>query len=236
MKNFYSKNDLIFLYQKYKFPNNLILKDVLIHKELIFNTESQTPENNSTNTTKIKLENSFIIEEEIENKKGTFKKGRNITSKPEQNTNKSMSPNYQFNTWRKNELNEKPGFFYNFKGKTEEKQNSAFKRNLDLSTTMENSFSVNNAFFKNHLEIKGNENNFKFIPNLNYSKEITSTADELYNDPDIIFNMSINDENLENNYSKEGNTDRIIKPLRGSKLFKILFLFFDKIILFYFKR
>lgn len=231
--NSFTKNDLLFYYQKYAFPSTIIINDVLIHKEFIFADSSQEPENSTYTKKKIKFTNSYIIEEEIEPKTSGFKKGKNPNFKKQEN---SITKGYAFNNtnanyannWRKNEF-EDPGFFDNFKGKSDERQVMYFKRNLELAAVQENNFSIDNAIFTDHMEkdtfklkkIDLNadnnsslnntqqNNSSRYIPanvklNKNFEtgnnynfKEISATADDLFNNTEGIFS-NINLDNKKN--------------------------------------
>lgn len=149
--NNYSKNDLLFYYQKLEFPQNLILKETLTHKDLLFSEHSTEPE--AMNKKKPKLANSFIFEEELESKKVPFRKGKQQNVRSDNNITKGNAfGTHQNTTWRKNEF-EDPGFFDNFKGKSDERQVNTFKRNMELQSTKENSFCINNALFVDYLGI-----------------------------------------------------------------------------------
>ena len=150
--NKYSKNDLLFYYQKYAFPANLILNETLTHKELIFSEHSADPEVINQTKKKTKLANSFILEEELESKKAPFKKGKQSNTRIDYNITKGNAFGTQQNTWRKNEF-EDPNFFDNFKGKSDERQVNTFKRNIELQYTKENSFCISNALFIDFLSI-----------------------------------------------------------------------------------
>lgn len=151
MNNKFSKNDLLFYYHKREFPKNLILTDTLVHKELLFSEEAIEPEVYTQSKKKIKLTNSFVIEDELEPKKAAFKKGKIPNQKQEHNITKGNAfVNLQNNNWRKNEF-EDPGFFDNFKGKSDERQVQTFKRNLDLHSSKENNFYINNSSFTDFL-------------------------------------------------------------------------------------
>lgn len=216
----FTKNDLIFYYQKYDFPKNLFDKDILKVKEIIFSTESQEPENNQSNKKKIKLANCFIAEEEIEPKKGFFKKPKNAHHK----ASNDIAP-----SWRRSEPDD-PGFFDDFKGKSDQKQVLTFKRNLELVEKQEMSISIQQSIFLDHFEIqeKGffdtkkpinakkqaeaveklktkiqttqsqvNQNPPEGEKQLTTqtTKEIFATADDLFRDDGIFSNLNINNQN-----------------------------------------
>lgn len=203
----FSKNDLLFYYQKCDFPNKLIDKDILKIKEIIFTNENFDPENNNYTKKKLKLANCFIVEEEIEPKKNPLKKGK-PTNKPEI----YQKNNHQFNnnpTWRKAEP-DVPGFFDDFKGKSDEKQVLTFKRNLELVEKTETSISILKTILLDHIELeekdffdsvkkeKENKSN-NSDKNLKNSagnskniqpKEITASADDLFSDEGIFSNIN----------------------------------------------
>jgi len=161
-KNNFSKNDLLFYYQKYEFPKELISNNCLIHKEFLFSEETVEPENYTNSKKKIKLSNSFILESELENKKVPFKKNTNTNPRHDYNVSRGNNQNNpNANSWRKNEL-EDPGFFDNFKGKSDERQVISFKRNIVLITTNDNNFSIsNNVFYDHHGNFLLNKFNLK---------------------------------------------------------------------------
>ncbi len=149
--NNYSKNDLLFYYHNLEFPQNLILKEALTHRDFLFSEHPTDPE--TINKKKPKLALSYILEEELESKKVPFKKGKTSNARSDNNITKGNAFGANQNTtWRKNEF-EDPGFFDNFKGKSDERQVNTFKRNMELQTTQENSFCINNALFLDFLGI-----------------------------------------------------------------------------------
>jgi len=184
MSKTFSKNDLIFFSSNTKFPKDLIFPQALIHKELLFSNDIQQPENNLQNK-KNKFSNSFLIEEELEGKKGGFRKGKFA---PNNNIFKGNSYNNQQN-WKKAEF-EDPGFFDNFKGRSDEKQVNIFKRNMELFEVRENSLCIND---NNYIDCMLPENlNLKKIDlNKDYSQKeiISTTADELFSS-DSFYNIN----------------------------------------------
>jgi len=213
----FSKNDLVFYYQVYKFPTELISQDVAKIGDLIFCLDSLEPENGQTIKKKIKLANSFIIEDEIESKKGLAKKGK--ISQPQKNKIEN-----QF--WRRTEPDD-PGFFDDFKGKSDERQVLTFKRNLELIEKQEMSISIEKSQLYDHLELKDKEffevrkksnkseklkeiiinredqdtNNQNTNHNSNsdnanlhqqQQKEITATADDLFSEDGLFSNFGNN--------------------------------------------
>lgn len=217
----FSKNDLIFYYQVYKFPSDLISQDVAKIGDLIFSLDSLEPENGQTIKKKFKLANSFIIEDEIEPKKGLAKKGK--INQPQKNKVEN-----QF--WRRTEPDD-PGFFDDFKGKTDERQVLTFKRNLELIEKQEMSISIEKTQLYDHMElkdkeffevrkksnkseklkeiiinkddqdiIKQNTNHNCNVDNLNQQqhKEITATADDLFSE-DGLFSSFGNNNKTGNN-------------------------------------
>jgi hypothetical protein len=126
-----------------------------MHKELLFSEESLEPDLYKNSKKKIKLSNSFILEDELEPKKHFFKKGSHPLPKNEFNSSRgnTFHNNQQNNSsWRKNEF-EDPGFFDNFKGKSDEIQVITFKRNMGLVPSNENSFAITNCIFRDYLGI-----------------------------------------------------------------------------------
>ena len=79
--NKFTKNDIIFHYSRQEFPTHLINKDTNSISEIIYSNESQDPES-QTNKKKIKFGNCFIMEDELEPRKGGYK-----SKKPYQNQN-----------------------------------------------------------------------------------------------------------------------------------------------------
>lgn len=148
--NNFSKDDLVFYFRKFDFPKNLILNEALVHKDLLFSDHPIDPEALHQTKKKLKFSDSFILEEELESKKNSFKKGKQINFRSDHNITKGNAFGSQPNTWRKNEF-EDPGFFDNFKGKTDEKQVITFKRNMELHQSKENDFCVYNALFIDYL-------------------------------------------------------------------------------------
>lgn len=182
MSKSYSKNDLIFFYSNSQFPKDLVFPNVLIHKELLFSSETQQPENNVQNK-KNKLSNSFLIEDELEAKKGGFRKGK-FPLQP--NITKGNNFNNQTN-WKKGEF-EDPGFFDNFKGKSDEKQVNIFRRNMELFEVRENSLSISDNNYVDFMQVENKIFN-KIDLNKDFSqKEITTTADELFGS-DNVYNL-----------------------------------------------
>lgn len=142
----FNKNELLFHFLPSPFPKNKIQDDVLNHKELILLEKGEEPEITNQSNKKPKYSNCFVIEEELEKTKGhNGKKGQQNTKGPCKSHNKP-------NIWRKNELeNNSGGFFDEFKGKTDEKQVSQFKRNLINSHSHESSISIINSILIDYL-------------------------------------------------------------------------------------
>lgn len=205
-----TKNDLIFYYQQTKFPTDLISQDVSKIGDLIFSLESQEPENAQTTKKKIKFSNCFIIEDELESKKGFVKKGK---------MNAPLKAKIENQTWRRTEPDD-PGFFDDFRGKSDETKVFAFKRNLELVEKKEMSISIEKSVLLDHLDMqdqeffgmKKKENKEKHVKAIvknsdlvqekdsnnnavtgqtpQQPKEITATADDLFSDQGIFSNLS----------------------------------------------
>ncbi len=146
----FSKSDLIFYFSRQDFPINLLSKELRNEKkkeqEILFSNEIQEPESQIIKK-KIKIGNSFLIEEELENRKGGYKgKKPYITNNNTLNQNRqNFNNNQNLNDgWRRNEP-EEPGFFDDFKGKSDAKQVFAFKRNLELYEIKEMNLMINNS-------------------------------------------------------------------------------------------
>lgn len=142
-----TKTDLIFNYSRQEFPTHLFGEDIVKYSDFIFSDESQDPDNK-----KHKFSNSFIIEDEIEPRKGGYK-----GKKPYQNTHKNFNNPPPSDSWRRNEP-EDPGFFDDFKGKSDAKQVIAFKRNLELTEIKEVNIMID----------KENLTDFKLIEENNF--------------------------------------------------------------------
>ncbi len=142
-----TKNDLIFYYQPYKFPTELISQEVSKVGDLIFSLETKEPENAQLTKKKIKLSSCFIIEDELEAKKGFAKRGK-ITA--------PFKGKIDNQAWRKAEP-EDPGFFDNFKGKSDEIKVFAFKKNLELVEKKEMSISIEKTVLLDHLDLQDQE-------------------------------------------------------------------------------
>jgi hypothetical protein len=136
MSKTFIKNDLIFFCSECKFPQDLIFPEALFYKDLLFSNKIQQPEINYQ-TKKNKFSNSFLIEEEIEGKKGGFRKGKFPANN---NITRGNNFNQQVN-FKRSEF-EDPGFFDNFKGKSDEKKVQSFKKNMELFEVRENSLSI----------------------------------------------------------------------------------------------
>lgn len=205
-----TKNDLIFYYQPFKFPTDLISQEVSKIGDLIFSLESQEPENAQTTTKKkIKLPSCFIIEDELESKKAFAKKGK---------INPALKSKIDPQAWRRTEP-EDPGFFDDFKGRSDETKVFTFKRNLELVEKKEMSISIEKTVLLDHLDlqeqeffgVKKKENKeSKQIKNLvgqhqekdkdfeghrqlqqqAQAKEITGTADDLFSEQGIFSNIA----------------------------------------------
>jgi hypothetical protein len=191
MRRNYDKQELIFYYQNEDFPSEMISKDVLIHKEWIFNEETEEPL--ICQGKKIKLSPSFILEEELEPKaKIGFKKGPQ-PSKPA-GKHQIQKPK---EVWRKNEPEENTGFFDDFKGKTDDKQVEKFKRNLEVSFAKENSISIEQSVFSDHLNKPGESKQhkpqvFKVVDSNNPSTSIgqSISVDSFFENADLIMGSS----------------------------------------------
>jgi hypothetical protein len=197
MSKTFIKNDLIFFCSHCEFPKDLIFPEALFHKDILFSNNIQQPEFINLNK-KNKLSNSFLIEEEIEGKKGGFKKGKF----PGNFNNITKGNNYnQQVTWKKNEF-EDPGFFDNFKGKTDERKGNTFKKNIELFEIKENSLCITDNiiidYIKRESETHLQSENFtlsKIDLNKDYSKKENITIiseDDLFNSNSI---YSINKKN-----------------------------------------
>jgi hypothetical protein len=195
MRRNYDKEELIFYYQNEDFPTEMISKDVLVHKDWIFNESSEEPLVGQGK--KIKLAPCFILEEEIEPKsKQGFKKGvqgskqagiKNPIQKPKE-------------VWRKNEPEENTGFFDDFKGKTDDKQVEKFKRNLEVSFAKENSISIEQSVFNDHLgkvgELKQSKPHvYKVVDLINSSTSSgqSISVDSFFENADLIMGSSQNE-------------------------------------------
>lgn len=136
----FNKNDLLFHFARQDFPSHLIEKEInnSVH-DFLFSEETQEPEPRK----RVKLGNSFFIEDELEPRKNF--KGK----KPYQNQNQinknygqNQNQNPPIESWRRTEP-EDPGFFDDFKGKSDAKQVFAFKRNLELAESRELDIMIN---------------------------------------------------------------------------------------------
>jgi hypothetical protein len=179
MKKF-DKQDLIFYYQNYDFPKKLILDDVLIHRELLFNDKSEEPLVVQHPNKKYKYASSFIIEDEADRRKPKFQK-----------------PHAPLSNWRKNEQPDPSSgsFFDNFKGKTDEKQVKMFKLNQELQITRENNWSVIDKFESHMVE---GDTRLKVIKN--EPVVITTNADSLFADADSLFSTSSSSKSVKTTY------------------------------------
>lgn len=201
MRKSYDKEELLFHYQEFPFPSEIINKDVLIHRELIFNEIPEEPLVESLK--KVKLQASFIVEEEIEPKsKNTIKKGSNIKQANKQ-------PVRGKDPWRKNEPEESTGFFDDFKGKTDEKQVEKFKRNLEVSVAKETSISIENSIINDHLA-KSSENKVETLKVKDPSSQSIS-VDSFFENAEAILGVQNSDvkkpklENLINSLAYDPN-------------------------------
>jgi hypothetical protein len=207
-----SKNDIIFYYQPFKFPTDLISQTASKIGDLVFSLDSLEPDCVAQSTKKkIKLSACFIIEDELESKKGFVKKGK---------VNAPFKSKIENQFWRKAEP-EDPGFFDNFRGRSDESKVITFKRNLELVEKRELSISFEKSVLLDHLEIQdqeffgvkkkegkdkqknfplgknseimqNKENKDKDSNNIEYvqqTKEITATADDLFSEQGIFSNL-----------------------------------------------
>jgi hypothetical protein len=196
----FSKSDLVFYFNFTKFPTDLIDQEVSKMGDLIFSLESLGPENYQITKKKIKLSNCFIIEDEIEPKKGFAKKGKiNAPIKNRIDNNQ---------LWRRTEPDD-PGFFDDFKGKSDETKVITFKRNLELFEKTELSISIENCVLYDHIDMKdkeffdikknGNKEKNGKINKVNpvdntkntalQHKEIVATADDLFSEDGLFSNL-----------------------------------------------
>ena len=91
----YDKSTILFHFNNSNFPKDIVARDLLLHKEIIFSDSSQDPSLNASK--KIKYSQYFLIEDESEKKK-TFSRG---------NPNNNKKPvNKSNNNWKKNETEE----------------------------------------------------------------------------------------------------------------------------------
>lgn len=209
-----TRDDIIFYYQHYKFPTDLITQEVSKIGDLVFSLESHEPDCFLQKTKKaIKLASCFIIEDELESKKG-FKKGK---------INPHFKNKLENQTWRKAEP-EDPGFFDDFRGKSDETKVFTFKRNLELVEKKELSISIEKTVLLDHLEMQdkeffamkkkegnkeknksqidkhneiqenesnnNNNNSDNSVASNLQAKEITATADDLFSEQGIFSNIA----------------------------------------------
>ena len=194
MKKF-DKNDMVFYFQQAKFPEKLICKDVLIHRDLIFNDDDQEPEIilNTEQKKKNKFSSCFIIEDELESSKnprvGGFNKRGGQQSRGGYNKPKPRD-------WRENKQHEEPAssdFFDEFKGQTDKEKVTKFKVNLHLGVSMENSITIDPSGFIDHANnSKGKSLKFYEQPNdkkgsdkINNDNNVL-TADNFFDNADKI--------------------------------------------------
>jgi len=167
----FDKNNLLFYFNTYDFPEKLINKDVLVHKELLFNDKPSEPELLNQRNKKAKYFNYYLTESHEQRK----------ANKQDYNKNKSHNNNNkqqynQFNQFNQNnqssqfDNNRRPGeddvvsggsdFFDNFSGKGKsantqvKEQVKDFyndKKKVEFKTTKENDIFIDISANKSQL-------------------------------------------------------------------------------------
>lgn len=156
-KHKYSKTDIVFHFNDVKFPSNLIAKDTMLHKELLYTKESTEPE--IIKNKKSKLSGCFFTDEEFEASKLVNKKQINYNNNYN-NTNKTRTPQNEF---KKGEHEETDNF--NLK----DKNASNFKRAENTINTLYSGTGLNNS--NNNEEIKNIDNISKINEKLQYPED-----------------------------------------------------------------
>lgn len=167
----YEKDNLTSKFSKSTFPEKLIEKDCLKHKNILFNEQADIPINVLNDNKPINLKDSYFFEENADLKKKQ-RHGHN-------------NRNYQNKDWKKSEEDkEVMDFFDDFKGRSNPQKVVNFfkeKRNADLKTVNTNNFCVINQEF-----INGNDLSKK----LDVVTISETNVDSFFDDPDKFFNSN----------------------------------------------
>ncbi len=144
----FDKNNLLFYFSSYDFPELKINKDVLVHKDFLFSEKPTEPELLNQKNKKAKYSNYYIIETHEQRK----------ANKAEYNKNKSQNKHYnQFNPsnqvlqdTKKQQLEDEGGndFFDNFKGRSNNREVKDFlkdKKMFELKLSKENNIFIDIA-------------------------------------------------------------------------------------------
>lgn len=225
MKNFKEiKNDIIFLYKNVPFPENLIEKDSLVFKTLIFNEKSETPESCTYQARKVKLSNGYIInssseEVRLKPRSASHIKPNNYRNGNQKNNNDNNNNNANFVNNNNNLNNQNSSFSPNNdtkKNTTEEEEKAKTNKKVlllkpsEYLLCKENSLSIINFIFNEYTrqdKVVNLNNDLGFLLNFKNSNK-NDTADNkiikgikftesIINKSSNIFMFLQNDENYE---------------------------------------
>jgi hypothetical protein len=198
MTHKYNKNkeNLLFAFTKCEFPQDLIQKECMQHREIVFSQKETDPE---LYTSKIKAV-CYVVEDSLENKK----KGGKFTKGPTNPGQKRLTPTPNQQNWnRKTEAPEEEtgDFFDNFKGKTDQSQVNKFLKEKKFESLLQVT-KENNIFLGPEIEnktsrkesadntINSNHSNNSNVPSQQQQNQQTSSQNK-----------------IEINYSKSGKGD-----------------------------